>query len=150
MSSRRTFKKFFFRHFLQKSVVVAVAKNIGNAKRNALHSKKMVLSLQMFIVVQTFTNICLTAAMRFISKNLEKYTLLFGGCRKIWFLNQTLKNFQKKSSSESFFRQRRFRRGVKKNNRNRRAKCNAIKHHVLCVEQKSRIYQTCHKRRDKK
>ena len=113
MSSRCRFKKFF-RHFLQKSVVVAVAKNIGNAKRNALRSKKMVLSLQIYICVQMFTNICSTAAMWFTSKNLEKYTLFLTDAEKIWFLNQTLKNFQKKSSSESFFRQRRFRRGVKK------------------------------------
>ena len=35
-----------------------------------------------------------------------------------------------------------------KNSRNRRAKCNAIKYHVLCFEKKSQNYQKCHKRRD--
>ena len=37
-----------------------------------------------------------------------------------------------------------------KNSRNRRAKCNAIKYHVLCFEKKSQNYQKCHKRRDPK
>ena len=35
-----------------------------------------------------------------------------------------------------------------KSNRNRQAKCNAIKYHVVCFEKKSQIYQKYHKRRD--
>ena len=37
-----------------------------------------------------------------------------------------------------------------KSNRNRKAKRNAIKYHVLCFEKKSQIHQTCYKQCDRK
>ena len=144
MSSTRTFKKFLFGnmwHGLQKSVVVAVAKNIGNAKRNALHSKKMVLSLQIYICVQMFTNICSTAAIWFTTRNLQEYTLLVGGHRNIWLFWTKLWRFFKTRNrlphlnlnDDDFVAEW-------KSKKNRRAKCNAVKYHVLFVEKKSRIY----------
>ena len=56
-------------NFYKKKVVIAVAKSIRIAKRNALHSKKMVLSLQIHIFMQMFTNICWSPAIRFTSQN---------------------------------------------------------------------------------
>ena len=59
-------------NFYKKKVVVAVAKSIWIAERNALHSKKIVLSLQIYIFMQMFTSICSSPAIRFTSKNLEE------------------------------------------------------------------------------
>ena len=56
---------------------------------------------------------------------------------------------QKKKSPDHFLNNDDF--VVKsKSNRNRQAKCNAIKYHVLSFEKKSQVYQKCHKRRDPK
>ena len=83
-------------HILQKSIVVAVARNIGIAKRNALRSKKMVLSLQIYFCVQMFTNICSTAAMWFTSKNPEKYTLFLADTEQYDFVEPDFEEFSKK------------------------------------------------------
>ena len=149
MSSRCRSKRLFSTFFTK------VSCRCGCQEYRKRQAKRIVLQKDAL----TFTNVHFCANVYkhlsnrgdaiYVQKPWEIHTFL-GGRRKKWFLNQTLKNFQKKSSSESFFKQRRFRRGVIKTIGNGRAKCNAIKHHVLCVEQKSRMYQTCHKRRDKK
>ena len=115
MSSRRTFKKFFSTFFTK------VSCRCGCQEYRKRQAKRIVLQKDAL----TFTNVHFCANVYkhlsnrgdaiYIQKPWEIHTF-FGGRRKIWFLNQTLKNFQnkKKTSSESFFRQRRFRRGVKK------------------------------------
>ena len=50
-------------NFYKEQVVVAVAKSIWIAERNALHSKKIVLSVQFFIFMQMFTGICSSLAI---------------------------------------------------------------------------------------
>ena len=56
----------------------------------------MVLSLQIYICVQMFTNICSTAAMWFSFKNLEEYTLFLADTEKYDFVEPNFEEFSKK------------------------------------------------------
>ena len=149
MSSRCKFKRFFSSFFTK------VSCRCGCPEYRKRQAKRIVLQRDAlkFTNVHFCANVYKHLSNRgdaiYLQKPWEIHTF-FGGRRKIWFLNQTLKNFQKKNRLLNHFLNNDDFVAEWKNNRNRRAKCNAIKHHVLSVEQKSRIYQTCHKRRDKK
>ena len=139
MSSRRTFKKCFSLFFTK------VRCRCGCQEYRKRQAKRIVLKkdalkfTNLHFCANVYKHLFNRGDVIYFQKPWEIHTFV-DGRRKNMIFEPNVEEFSKKNRLLNHFLNNDDFVVEWKNNRNRRAKCNAIKHHVLCVEQKSRIH----------
>ena len=136
MSSGRTFKKLFSTFFTKVSCRCGCQEYRKRQAKRIVLKKDGLQFTNLHFCANVYKHLFNRGDVIYLQKPWGIHTF-FGGHRNIWFFgNKLWRIFTKNRLLNHFLNNDDF-VAEWKNNRNRRAKCNAIKHHVWCFEKQS-------------